>query len=152
MTMTMHTTTRLLAGLGAGVLLVTPLAACSDATTNQAEDALASATSSASEALDQPTESAGGGATGSSSAGADSSTGIDCSGTSCTLTFGGDGTEVDVLGTTVRLGQVADGQATIGVAGNELTCTEGETVSAGPLTVECTTIGEDRVVLTTSLG
>ncbi len=150
--MTMHTTTRLLAGLGAGVLLVAPLAGCSDSTTDQAGDAVASATSAADEGLDQATESADAGATGSSSADSGSSTGVDCSGTSCTITFGGDGTEVDVLGTTVRLGQVTDGQARIGIAGNDLTCSEGETISAGPLSVECTTISPETVVLNASLG
>ncbi|WP_091538421.1 hypothetical protein [Modestobacter sp. DSM 44400] len=90
---------------------------------------------------------------GPSAAGASSTdSGVDCAGTTCTVTLAGDGTEVQVLGTTISLGAVENGRATIGVGGQEFSCSQGESVSAGPLTVECTTITTDGVTLTASLG
>ena len=129
---------RLLTGLGAGVLLLAPLTACGQ----EAQQATDAAESAASDA-----------ATGSSSADTGSTGGgVDCSVSSCTVTFTGDGTEFDLLGTTVSLGAVENGRATIGVAGNEISCSEGETVSAGPLSIVCTTVSPDNVVLDASLG
>jgi hypothetical protein len=75
-----------------------------------------------------------------------------CSTSSCTVTLSGEGAEVEVLGTTLTLGGVQDGRATIGVGGASVSCAQGETVSAGPLTLECTTVASDSVELTASLG
>jgi len=77
---------------------------------------------------------------------------VNCSGTSCSVTLTGDVTSVDVLGTRVTFGGVHDGQATIGVGGRQLSCRQGEAVSAGPLRLECTTVQPDRVTLTAGLG
>ena len=75
-----------------------------------------------------------------------------CSTSSCTVTLSGDGSEVEVLGTTVTLGGVQDGRASISVGGTSVSCAEGETVTAGPLSLTCTTVEADSVELTASLG
>jgi hypothetical protein len=77
---------------------------------------------------------------------------LSCSGSSCTITLDGQGSEVDVLGTTVTLGGVQDGRASITVGGASVSCGEGETVAAGPLSLECTSVSGDSVELTASLN
>jgi hypothetical protein len=77
---------------------------------------------------------------------------VTCSGGTCTVTLSGDGAEVDVLGTTLTLGDIQDGQASLSVGGASVSCGEGETVSAGPLQLECSGITEDSVDLSASLG
>lgn len=140
--MTRTSRTRLVAALAGGLLL--PLAACS-----QAQDAASGAASSASSAVASATDqSAASSSAGTSSAG----TGVDCTLSGCTATIQGADTEVEVLGTTIRLGTIENGRATIGVAGQELSCSQGETVAAGPLSVECTTVTTDSVTLSASLG
>src|SRR4028118_2212865 len=61
------------------------------------------------------------------------SNGFSCSGSSCTVTLDGEGSEVDILGQTVTLGGVQDGRATISVGGASVSCGEGESGTAGPL-------------------
>jgi hypothetical protein len=75
-----------------------------------------------------------------------------CSASSCSVTLSGDGSEVDVLGTTLALGGVQDGRAEIRVGNASVSCAQGETVSAGPLSLECTSVQGDSVELTASLG
>lgn len=77
---------------------------------------------------------------------------VSCSGTSCSVTFTGDVSSVDVLGTQVTFGGVQNGQATIGIGGRQLTCRQGESISAAPLRLTCTTVQPDRVTLTGGLG
>lgn len=144
--------TRLASLLAAGGLALAALSACSGEASDAA-DAVGSAASSVSSSV------AGGDAGSSSAAESGASTrtsdgdgGVDCSGTSCTVTLPGDGTEVQVLGTAIKLGAVENGRATLGVGGNDVSCSQGEKVSAGPLTLECTTISTDRVSLKASLG
>jgi hypothetical protein len=79
------------------------------------------------------------------------SNGFSCSGSSCSVTLRGEGSEVDVLGTTLTLGSVQDGRASITVAGATVSCGEGENVTAGPLSLECTGVSGDSVELTASL-
>ena len=151
-------TRRLASGLAAAGLLLVPLSACSDEPVDDATSALDTATETPAEGEtseptmtdDSATETDAmatetGGATSTES-------GVECSGSSCVVTLSGDGTEVDVLGTTVTLGQVQDGRATVGIAGQEVSCSEGESVSAGPLSLECTTVTQDSVTMTASLG
>lgn len=151
-------TRRLAARLAAGLLLV-PLFACSDEPVSDATSALDTATETPADGemtettMAEDTETDTETAMPSESADAVSTeTGVECSGSSCVVTLSGDGTEVDVLGTTVTLGTLEDGQATVGIAGQEVSCSEGESVSAGPLTLECTTITDETVVMTASLG
>ena len=77
---------------------------------------------------------------------------LSCSTSSCSVTLDGAGAEVEVLGTSLALGGVQDGRATLSVGNASVSCAQGETVSAGPLTLECTTVASDAVELTASLG
>src|SRR3712207_2571439 len=81
-----------------------------------------------------------------------SSNGVSCSTSSCTVTLSGDGAEQDVLGTTVTFGGVQDGRASLSVGGASVSCGEGETVTAGPLQIECSSVTGDSVELTATLG
>ncbi|GAB3365510.1 hypothetical protein [Modestobacter lapidis] len=151
-------TLRLASGLAAAGLLLVPLSACSDDPVSDASGALDTGASEASSApAEETTEStpeatSTDGPTSAGGSDAPMSSGVDCSGTSCSVTLAGDGTEVEVLGTTISLGQVDGDRATISVAGQEASCSQGEEVSAGPLTLECTTVAPDGVTLTASLG
>ena len=80
------------------------------------------------------------------------SNGVTCSTSSCSVTLDGAGAEVDVFGNTVTLGSVQDGRASIEVNGASVSCAEGESVAAGPLSVQCTSVSEDAVELTATLA
>ena len=80
------------------------------------------------------------------------SNGVSCAGSACTVTLDGEGSEVEILGQTVTLGGVQDGRATISVGGASVSCGEGETVSAGPLSLECSGVTDDSVELSASLS
>jgi hypothetical protein len=80
------------------------------------------------------------------------SNGVSCSTSSCTVTLSGDGAQAEVLGTTVTLGSVQDGRASLEVGGASVSCAEGESVAAGPLSVECTSVTEDAVELTATVA
>ena len=135
---------RFACGVLAGALLLVPLAACSEDTTTSG-----TATTDTSAPAGDTTAPEGTAAP-SDPTGTDA--GVDCTGTSCSLTLTGDGAQADVLGTQVSLGTVQDGRATVRVGDREVSCSQGESVSAGPLTLECTTITADAVTLTASLG
>ena len=78
--------------------------------------------------------------------------GVSCSTSSCTVTLTGDGAEADILGTTLTFGGVQDGRASLSVGGTSVSCGEGESVVAGPLELECSSVTGDSVELTASLG
>jgi hypothetical protein len=75
---------------------------------------------------------------------------VSCSGSSCTVTLSGDGAEAEILGTTLSLGSVEDGRASLSVAGASVSCAEGESVTAGPLELQCTSVTDSAVELTAS--
>ena len=77
---------------------------------------------------------------------------VQCSPSSCTVTLEGTDAQVEVLGTTLTFSGTQDGRASLGVAGANVSCAEGESVTAGPLDLECTSVTEDAVELTASLG
>ena len=77
---------------------------------------------------------------------------VSCSGSSCTVTLTGDGAQAEILNTTLTFGGVQDGRATLSVGGASVSCSEGESVAAGPLQVACSGITEDSVELTASLN
>ena len=77
---------------------------------------------------------------------------VSCSGSSCTVTLSGDGAEAEILGNTVTFGGVQDGRASLGVGGTTVSCAEGESVSAGPLSIECTSVTADEVQLSATVG
>jgi hypothetical protein len=75
-----------------------------------------------------------------------------CDTNSCSVTLDGDGAEVDLpIGPTIRLGSVEGDRASISVGGASISCAEGESVSAGGLVLECTSVSDDGVELTASL-
>lgn len=80
------------------------------------------------------------------------SNGVTCSNSECTVTLNGEGAEVDILGTTLSFGGVQDGRAALSVGGASVSCGEGETVTAGPLQLECSSVTDDSVELSATLG
>jgi len=81
-----------------------------------------------------------------------SSKNVSCSGSTCTVTLSGSGAEAEILGTTLTFGGVQDGRAQLSVGGASVSCGEGETVTAGPLSLECSGVTEDSVELSASLS
>ncbi|MCW2701198.1 MAG: hypothetical protein JWQ45_2733 [Blastococcus sp.] len=81
-----------------------------------------------------------------------SSENVSCSGSTCTVTLSGNGAEAEILGTTLTLGGVENGKASLSVAGASVSCGEGETVTAGPLSLECSSVTDDSVKLSASLS
>lgn len=77
---------------------------------------------------------------------------VSCTTSSCTATLSGDGAEAEILNTKVTFGGVQDGRASLGVAGASVSCAEGESVSAGPLQIECTSVTDTAVEITATLG
>jgi hypothetical protein len=75
-----------------------------------------------------------------------------CSGTSCSVTLSGDGAKARVLGSTLGYAGTSNGRASVSVAGHTASCGQGESVTAGPLRLECTRVTDDSVTLTASLG
>ena len=78
--------------------------------------------------------------------------GVSCSSGSCTVTLTGEGAEADILGTTLSFDGVQDGRASLSVGGASVSCGEGEAVTAGPLELECTSVTDNGVELTATLG
>jgi hypothetical protein len=81
-----------------------------------------------------------------------SSNNVSCTAGSCSVTLSGEGAEADILGTTLSFSGTQDGRAELTVAGTTVACAEGESVTAGPLSLECTSVDADAVELTASLG
>jgi hypothetical protein len=77
---------------------------------------------------------------------------VSCSTSSCTATLSGDGAEADIFGTKLQFAGTQDGRATLGVGDTSVSCAEGESITAGPLSVTCTSVTDDAVELTASLG
>ena len=77
---------------------------------------------------------------------------VKCSPSSCTVTLEGTDAQVEVLGQTLTFSGTQDGRASLGVAGANVSCAEGESVAAGPLELECTSVTEDAVELKASLA
>lgn len=81
-----------------------------------------------------------------------SSGNVSCTTSSCTATLTSDTAEAEILGTTVTFGGVQDGKASLGVGGASVSCAQGESVAAGPLQLECTSVTADAVEITASLA
>ena len=81
-----------------------------------------------------------------------SSNNVSCTTSQCSVTLSGEGAEAEILGTTLTLGGVQDGRASLDVGGASVSCGEGESVTAGPLSLECTSVTGDSVELTASLS
>jgi hypothetical protein len=81
-----------------------------------------------------------------------SSQNVSCSGSQCTATLTGSEAEAEILGTSLAFGGVQDGRASLSVGDASVSCAQGESVSAGPLSLTCTTVSDDSVELTARLG
>src|SRR3954447_9586230 len=77
---------------------------------------------------------------------------VSCSGNSCSVTLTGDGAKAKVLGSTVAFAGTSGGQATVSVAGHDVSRTQGQSVDAGPLHLACTKVTDTSVELSASLG
>ena len=80
-----------------------------------------------------------------------SSDNVSCSGAKCTATLTGDGASAEILGTKLTFAGTKDGRATLGVGDASVSCTEGQSISAGPLSVTCTSVTDSAVKVTASL-
>jgi hypothetical protein len=78
--------------------------------------------------------------------------GVSCTTSECTATLSSDNAEVEVLGNSLAFGGVQDGRATLSVGNASVSCAQGESVAAGPLSLTCTTVTEDSVQFTAGLG
>ncbi len=81
-----------------------------------------------------------------------SSNNVSCSTSQCSVTLSGEGAEAEILGTRLSFDGVQDGRASLSVGGASVTCGEGESVTAGPLSLECSSVTDDSVELTASLN
>lgn len=77
---------------------------------------------------------------------------VSCSGNTCSVTLGGEGSGAQVLGTRISLEHIRDGQATLRVADEDVSCAEGHSVSAGGLQLRCTSVTTDTVAFTATPG
>lgn len=135
---------RAVVALAAAVLLPV-LAAC---TVNIGTTA-ASSSSAAGSTARAPAPSQPGGVTAVQSAapGQNNVARVSCSGSACTVTLAGS-SRLTVLGTTFSLTSIQDGRATLDVGGQSVSCAQGETVSAGGVSVQCTAVTADSVSFT----
>src|SRR3954462_12358769 len=129
-------TTRAGAGVLFGGALVALLTACSFSWTSRGSGS-SSAWSGSSSA-----GTAGGPATVSIAS---------CSGGSCSVTLGGAGAQVQVLGTSISFGGIRDGRATVRIRGRDVSLTQGQTVSVDRLVLRCTSVTRDTVTMVGSL-
>jgi hypothetical protein len=81
-----------------------------------------------------------------------SSDNVDCSGTTCTVTLEGDGAKASILGNDLAFVGTENGEATVSVGDASVSCSEGESVTAGPLSITCTSITENSLELTAKAG
>ena len=81
-----------------------------------------------------------------------SSDNVSCSGGSCSVTLSGNDATATVLGKSLAFAGTSDGRATLSVGDSQVSCAEGQSVSAGPLQLACSKVTADSVELTASLG
>jgi hypothetical protein len=81
-----------------------------------------------------------------------SSDNVDCSGKTCTVTLEGDGAKASILGNDLAFVGTENGRATVSVGDASVSCAEGESVSAGPLSLTCTKVTDTSLELTATAG
>ena len=81
-----------------------------------------------------------------------SSDNVSCSGKTCTVTLSGNGAKATVLGNTLAFAGTSGGQASVTVGDHTVSCTQGQSVDAGPLTLSCSKVTDTSVELSASLG
>jgi hypothetical protein len=77
---------------------------------------------------------------------------VSCSGSSCSVTLSGSDAEATVLGKSLAFAGSSNGRATLSVGDSQVSCTQGQSVSAGPLRLTCSKVTDTSVELTASLG
>lgn len=142
MTTTQGRVSRTAAGILSSGLLLFATAACSGEVTNEDAGVTATASADAGDVSDAASAAASDIAENAE---------VNCSGSSCDLTLAA-GQEADVLGTTVAFDSTEDGVATLQVGNREAQCEQGQEVAAGPLTLQCSSVSDDSVTLSASLG
>jgi hypothetical protein len=68
------------------------------------------------------------------------------------VTLAGDGSSVQVFDTDISFVGIHDGQATVRVAGQDVSGVQGQTVTAGALTLTYTSVTSDTVRIDVSPG
>ena len=68
------------------------------------------------------------------------------------MVLAGDGSQVDVLGATISFHGVQDGRAALRVGEQDVSCTQGQSVSSGSLRLDCTIVTDNRVEFTVSIA
>ena len=91
-------------------------------------------------------------AAGASGSGSRSVSRVSASGNSCSVTLGGSGSRVHVLGTTFGLAAIDGNRVILRVDGRDVTCDLGRSVSVGALRVTCTATTDDTVTFTVVRG
>ena len=81
-----------------------------------------------------------------------SSDNVSCSGTTCTATLDGAGAKASILGHDLAFAGTQDGRATLKVGDASVSCAQGESVSAGPLSITCTTVTGNSLKVTAKVG
>ena len=77
---------------------------------------------------------------------------VSCSGKSCTATLDGDGAKAKILGHELAFAGTKDGRATLSVGDQSVSCAQGDSVNAGPLSITCTTVTENSLTVTATIG
>jgi hypothetical protein len=75
-----------------------------------------------------------------------------CSGNQCSVTLGGSVAEVTVFDTTIVWEGIQDGQATLRVGDQYVSCVPGQSVSVGAVALACTAVTQDTVTFTATRG
>jgi hypothetical protein len=81
-----------------------------------------------------------------------SSENVSCSGKQCSATLSGSGAKASFFGTDLAFAGTRDGKASLSVGDTTVSCAQGESVAAGPLSLTCTTVTDDSVTVTAALG
>ncbi len=72
-----------------------------------------------------------------------------CTNGSCWVALAGHDSEAEVFDTTIVLVSIEDDRATLRVADAEVSCVQGQTVSADDLELDCISVTDDTVVVLT---
>ena len=72
---------------------------------------------------------------------------VSCINNACTVTLSGNSV-VRLQGTTFSVDRIEDGRATLRVNDQDVSCTQGQTVSVGSVTLTCTRVTSDTVTFT----
>jgi hypothetical protein len=68
------------------------------------------------------------------------------------VVLAGDGSHVDVLGATISFHGVQGGRAALRVGGQDVSCTQGQSVSSGSLRLACTAVTGSSVEFIVSVA